>query len=114
MVTEGTIDLLRLTVPLYTLSPFLSMSTHTDSFLSSQLSIFHYGFEGLIVNEVRYLSLIDKKYGLDIEVPGSAILSSFGFNVLALWSDAVGLGIFCGGFLVVGYVVLHFGLVERR
>ncbi|KAH0345822.1 hypothetical protein KCU83_g7569, partial [Aureobasidium melanogenum] len=78
------------------------------------ISIFHYGFEGLIVNEVRYLSLIDHKYGLDIEVPGSAILSSFGFNVLALWNDAIGLAVFCGVFLVLGYVAMHFLLVERR
>jgi uncharacterized membrane protein YeiB len=80
----------------------------------SQLSIFHFGFEGLIVNEVRYLSLVDKKYGLNIEVPGSAILSSFGFNVLALWRDVAGLGVVCGVFLVLGYVALHFMLVERR
>ncbi|KAH0401420.1 hypothetical protein KCU89_g4180, partial [Aureobasidium melanogenum] len=78
------------------------------------ISIFHYGFEGLIVNEVRHLSLIDHKYGLDIEVPGSAILSSFGFNVLALWNDAIGLAVFCGVFLVLGYVAMHFLLVERR
>lgn len=26
------------------------------------ISIFHYGFEALIVNEVRYLSLFEKKY----------------------------------------------------
>ncbi|KAL1305221.1 hypothetical protein AAFC00_002139 [Neodothiora populina] len=78
------------------------------------LSIFHYGFEGLIVNEVRYLSLIDKKYGLDIEVPGSAILSSFGFNVLALTQDAVGLAVFCGAFLLLGYAAMHLLLVERR
>lgn len=80
----------------------------------SQLSIFHFGFEGLIVNEVRYLSLIDKKYGLDIEVPGSAILSSFGFNVLALWNDVVGLAVFCGVFLVLGYAAIHAFLVEQR
>jgi len=57
---------------------------------------------------------VDKKYGLDIEVPGSAILSSFGFNVLALWRDAVGLAVYCGVFLVLGYVAMHFLLVERR
>ncbi|EME48982.1 ABC transporter-like protein [Dothistroma septosporum NZE10] len=78
------------------------------------LSIFHFGFEGLIVNEVRYLSLIDKKYGLDIEVPGSAILSSFGFNVLALWNDVVGLAVFCGVFLLLGYGAIHVFLVEQR
>lgn len=66
------------------------------------------------MNEVRYLSLIDKKYGLDIEVPGSAILSSFGFQVLALWQDAIGLSIVCGVFLVLGYAAIHVLLVERR
>ncbi|KAF4549686.1 ABC-2 type transporter-like protein 1 [Elsinoe fawcettii] len=78
------------------------------------LSIFHYGFEGLIVNEVYTLSLVDNKYGLDIEVPGSSILSSFGFNNLALWSDAIGLAVWCGIFLVAGYAAMHFVLVERR
>ena len=79
-----------------------------------QLSIFHFGFEGLIVNEVRYLSLIDHKYGLDIEVPGSAILSSFGFQPLRLWSDAIGLAVFCAAFIVLAYGAMHFLLVERR
>ncbi|KAG8625096.1 hypothetical protein KVT40_006847 [Elsinoe batatas] len=78
------------------------------------LSIFHYGFEGLLVNEVYPLSLIDHKYGLDIEVPGSTILSTFGFNNLALWSDAIGLAVWCGIFLVLGYAAMHFVLVERR
>jgi ABC-type multidrug transport system ATPase subunit len=78
------------------------------------LSIFHYAFEGLIVNEVRYLSLIDHKYGLDIEVPGSAILSSFGFNVLALWQDCIGLAIFGGAFIILAYVAMHLLLVEKR
>ncbi|KAF2717150.1 putative ABC transporter [Polychaeton citri CBS 116435] len=78
------------------------------------LSIFHYSFEGLIVNEVRYLTLVDHKYGLDIEVPGAAILSSFGFDVQALWKDAIGLSVFCGAFLVLGYLAMHFLLVERR
>ncbi|KAK5001767.1 hypothetical protein LTR28_012252 [Elasticomyces elasticus] len=79
-----------------------------------QLSVFHYGFEGLIVNEVRYLSLIDHKYGIDIEVPGSAILSTFGFDPLALWTDAIGLSVFCGVFLVLAYVGMWAVLVERR
>ena len=78
------------------------------------LSIFHYAFEGLIVNEVKYLSLIDHKYGLDIEVPGSAILSSFGFNVLALWRDCIGLAVFGGAFVVLAYLAMHLLLVEQR
>ena len=79
-----------------------------------QLSIFHFAFEGLIVNEVKYLSLTDHKYGIDIEVPGSAILSSFGFDVQALWMDCVGLAVFGAVFVVLGYLAMHFVLVERR
>ncbi|OJD16227.1 hypothetical protein AJ78_03607 [Emergomyces pasteurianus Ep9510] len=78
------------------------------------LSIFHYGFEGLIVNEVKYLTLIDHKYGLDIEVPGASILSAFGFNNLGLWQDVIGLGAFSGVFIVIAYAAMHFLLVEKR
>ncbi|PGH32726.1 ATP-binding cassette, subfamily G (WHITE), member 2 [[Emmonsia] crescens] len=77
-------------------------------------SIFHYGFEGLIVNEVTYLTLIDHKYGLDIEVPGASILSAFGFNTLGLWHDVIGLGVFSGVFIIIAYAAMHFLLVEKR
>lgn len=76
--------------------------------------MFHYGFEALIVNEVAGLRLIDHKYGLDIEVPGASILSSFGFDALALWNDVLGLVIMSATVLVVAYVTLHLFLVERR
>ena len=66
------------------------------------------------MNEARLLSHVDKKYALEIDVPGSAILSNFGFNVLALWRDAIGLAIFCSVFLVLVYLGIHFLLVERR
>lgn len=78
------------------------------------LSIFHYAFEALIVNEVRYLTLIDRKYGLDITVPGAAILSSFGFNNTSLWRDVTSLGIFAGVFIVLAYGAMHILLVEQR
>jgi uncharacterized membrane protein YeiB len=78
------------------------------------LSIFHYGFESLIVNEVTYLTLVDHKYGLDITVPGATILSSFGFNNLALWADISRLSISGGVFIVLAYVAMHVLLVERR
>ncbi|KAL9115386.1 MAG: hypothetical protein Q9227_000707 [Pyrenula ochraceoflavens] len=78
------------------------------------LSIFHYGFESLIVNEARYLTLIDHKFGLDIEVPGASILSSFGFDALAMWADIIGLAVFIGAFLIFGYIAMHFVLVEKR
>ena len=58
--------------------------------------------------------MLDHQYGLDIDVPGSTILTMFGFDNFALWDDAIGLAVFCGAFLVLGYVALHFLLVERR
>ena len=79
-----------------------------------QLSIFHYGYEALIVNEVAKLRLKDHRYGLDIEVPGASILSAFGFDNLALWNDVIGLGVFAGAFIIVAYVAMHFLLVEKR
>ncbi|RAL61871.1 hypothetical protein DID88_002934 [Monilinia fructigena] len=78
------------------------------------LSIFHYGFESLIVNEVTYLTLVDQKYKLDITVPGAVILSSFGFDTQAFWPDAINLAIFAGAFIFLAYVAMHFLLVERR
>lgn len=68
----------------------------------------------MIVNEVTFLTLIDHKYGLDIEVPGASILSAFGFDTLAFWKDIIGLAVFSGAFLVIAYIAMHFLLVERR
>ena len=68
----------------------------------------------MIVNEVTPLRLIDHKYGLDIEVPGAAILSSFGFDNSNKHLDAVGLGVFCAVFIVLAYGAMHLLLVERR
>ncbi|KAL1889293.1 FAD-dependent urate hydroxylase, partial [Ceratocystis pirilliformis] len=78
------------------------------------LSIFHYGFESLIVNEVVEITLIDKKYGINITVPGAAILSSFGFDTTAVWSDITKLGVFAASFVVVAYAAMHILLVEKR
>ncbi|KAK4129190.1 hypothetical protein N657DRAFT_639762 [Parathielavia appendiculata] len=78
------------------------------------LSIFHYGFEALIVNEVTQLTLIDHKIGIDITVPGAAILSSFGFDNQAMWPDIINLGVFGAVFIVLAYGAMHVLLVERR
>lgn len=78
------------------------------------MSIFHYGYEGLIVNEVAKLRLKDRRYGLDIEVPGASILSAFGFDNLALWRDVIGLAVFAGSFIIIAYGAMHILLVEKR
>lgn len=80
----------------------------------NKLSIFHFAFEGLMVNEVKALSLSDHKYGIEIDVPGSAILSSFGFDVQALWMDCIGLGVFTAAFVILAYGAMHILLVEKR
>ena len=58
--------------------------------------------------------LDQEEFGLNIHVPGAAILSNFGFDTQALWMDAIGLGIFAAVFVVVAYVSMHVLLVERR
>jgi hypothetical protein len=78
------------------------------------LSIFHYGFESLIVNEVVELTLVDKKYGVNITVPGAAILSSFGFDNGAIWMDTISLAVFGAVFVALAYGAMHVLLVERR
>ncbi|KAK9375453.1 uncharacterized protein V1513DRAFT_442998 [Lipomyces chichibuensis] len=78
------------------------------------LSIFHYAFEAMAVNEVRYLTLIEYKYGLSIEVPGATILSTFGFNTTAYRSDVTGLVAFFALFIVLAYIGMHYILVEKR
>lgn len=78
------------------------------------ISIFHYAYEALVVNEVRYLTLTERKFGLSIEVPGATILSTFGFDAGAFGKDLLGLLIIFGLFLTAGYVAMHVLLVERR
>lgn len=63
---------------------------------------------------MTYLTLIDHKYGLDIEVPGASILSAFGFNTLGYWNDVVGLAVISGAFIIIAYTAMHFLLVEKR
>jgi hypothetical protein len=100
-------------------------------------SFFHAAFEGLLVNEVRYLQLVDHRYGVDIEVPAATILSMFGFQaqvssiilpfvasadfVLSLilfkafWFPDVALliGLFIG-FTCASFIALVFLVKERR
>ncbi|KIR82739.1 ATP-dependent permease [Cryptococcus gattii E566] len=45
-------------------------------------SFFHAGYEALLVNELRYLQLVERKFGLDIQVPSATMLS---YLVLEFW-----------------------------
>jgi len=79
------------------------------------LSFFHAAFEALAVNELRYLQLKEDKYGVDIDVPAAAILSTFGLKAQSFWWPNIGLlGIFFGVFTVASYMILHFYVKEKR
>lgn len=78
------------------------------------ISVFHYAYESLSINEVKNLILREKKYGLSIEVPGAVILSTFGFDVGAFWKDISFLGGLSAVFLGLGYIFLFYFTVEKR
>ncbi|CAG8460118.1 9461_t:CDS:2 [Acaulospora colombiana] len=78
------------------------------------LSFFNYAFEALIVNEVVYLQLKEEKYGLLIDVPGATILSTFGFDASAYWSDVAKLNIMFCAFIVLSFICLQLFVKERR
>ena len=44
------------------------------------VSFFHAAYEALAVNELRYLQLKEKKYGVELDVPAATILSTFGLK----------------------------------
>ena len=58
--------------------------------------MFHYAFEALLINEVRYLTLLEEKFGLSIDVPAATILSTFGFDARSFRSDVLNLGLYFG------------------
>ncbi|CCM00070.1 uncharacterized protein FIBRA_02097 [Fibroporia radiculosa] len=79
------------------------------------VSFFHAAFEALAVNELRYLQLRENKYGVDIDVPAAAILSTFGLKAQSFWWPNISLlGIFFGVFTVASYLILHFYVREKR
>lgn len=78
------------------------------------LSIYHFAYEALSVNEVKYLTLSEYKFGLQIQVPGAAILSAFGFDNEAVPQDIAGLAVTASVCLVLAYVAVDRVLIEER
>ncbi|KAF8983759.1 hypothetical protein BGZ46_009635 [Entomortierella lignicola] len=79
-----------------------------------KLSFFNFAFEALLVNEITFLQLIQKEFGLEIDVPGAAILTIFGFNSGAYWRNVQNLTIMAGTFFLAGFIWLHLRVNERR
>ncbi|KAI9608115.1 hypothetical protein H4Q26_005571 [Puccinia striiformis f. sp. tritici PST-130] len=70
---------------------------------------------GLLVNEVRYLTLKDRRYGVDIEVPSASILSLFGFRATAFWyPDVINLAFVFTTFMFLSFLTLVYFVKERR
>ncbi|KAK7466244.1 FAD-dependent urate hydroxylase [Stygiomarasmius scandens] len=79
------------------------------------ISFFHAAFEALAVNELRYLTLKEHKYGVDLEVPAATILSTFGLRAQSFWwPNTAVLGIFFAAFTIASYLTLHFFVKEKR
>ena len=68
----------------------------------------------MIVNEMVYLQLTERKFGLEIDVPGATILSTFGFDATAYWRDVIMLSSMCLGCIIAGFVILQFFIKEHR
>ncbi|EEB92717.1 hypothetical protein MPER_08734, partial [Moniliophthora perniciosa FA553] len=79
------------------------------------ISFFHAAFEALAVNELRYLTLKEVKYGVELDVPAATILSTFGLRVGSFWWPNLSLlGIFCAAFTIISYITLHYFVKEKR
>ncbi|KAA1476213.1 hypothetical protein DENSPDRAFT_843114 [Dentipellis sp. KUC8613] len=79
------------------------------------ISFFHAAFEALAVNELRYLTLKEVQYGVELDVPAATILSIFGLRAQSFWWPNIALlGIFFVSFTVLSFFVLHFFVRERR
>lgn len=77
------------------------------------LSFFNYGYEALIVNELKDLTLRDDSIA-DIKIPGSIILTRFGFDNQAFWIDIVRLSLFVTVTLTIAFLLLKFFVIEQR
>lgn len=77
------------------------------------LSFFNYGYEALIVNELKDITLRDKSIA-DIQIPGPIILARFGFNGQAFWADVGRLGCFVVVTLLTAFLFLKYLVKEKR
>ncbi|KAF8604728.1 hypothetical protein BDV93DRAFT_440195 [Ceratobasidium sp. AG-I] len=79
------------------------------------MSFFHAGFEALAVNELKYLTLKQNKFGVQLDVPAALILSTFGLRAESFWWPNIGLlSIMFATFLVLSFLWLHYFVRESR
>ncbi|KAI7848198.1 ABC-2 type transporter [Circinella umbellata] len=78
------------------------------------LSFFNYALEALLINEMLYLQLVEERFGLNIDVPGATILSTFGFNAKNYWPDVIKMGVMFLSFILFALLWLIFFVKEKR
>ncbi|KAF8754392.1 ABC-2 type transporter [Rhizoctonia solani] len=79
------------------------------------VSFFHAGFEALAVNELKYLTLRQNKFGVQLDVPAATILSTFGLRAQSFWWPNISLlAIMFATFLTLSFLWLHFFVRENR
>jgi ABC-type multidrug transport system permease subunit len=95
---------------------FLLNKDHIPVILSwlQYISFFNYAFEALIVNELEDMTLITQKMGIDIQVPGRVLLSTFGFHSNNFSKDVTLLIFMLFLFLTLSLIALKFLVKERR
>ncbi|ORE01971.1 hypothetical protein BCV72DRAFT_62338 [Rhizopus microsporus var. microsporus] len=94
---------------------FLLNKDHIPPVLSwlQHLSFFNYGYEALIVNELKDITLRDKSIA-DIQIPGPIILARFGFNGQAFWANVNRLLFFILFTLSISFMFLKHFVKEQR
>ncbi|GAA5795628.1 hypothetical protein HPULCUR_000990 [Helicostylum pulchrum] len=78
------------------------------------LSFFNYALEALLVNEMLYLQLVEVRFGLNIDVPGATILSTFGFNAKNYWPDVIKMSVMFVTFMSFAFIWLVLVVKEKR
>ncbi|KAI8990981.1 hypothetical protein BDF20DRAFT_811457 [Mycotypha africana] len=94
---------------------FLLNKDHIPAMLSwlQYLSFFNYGYEALIVNELKDITLRDRSIA-DIQIPGPIILARFGFNGQAFWPDVARLVCFILVSFITSFLFLKYFVKEKR
>ena len=78
------------------------------------MSYFFYALDGMLDNEIRGLTLIDRKLGLTIAIPGVQILTTFGFRTLHFLQDVSTLYLLWMAFGLLAWLALLKLVREKR
>ncbi len=78
------------------------------------ISFFKYAYEACIATEAGGMTIKSKIAGVDVQIPASTVLVSFGLDATAYYRDlGVTMGLFAG-FIILIATLMHFRLKERK